>query len=268
MAHVIRKSVDIKLPSGYSEYLIDTPRDLDLTLVADTNAQAYIRIVNSGHVRLRTFTSNGEVTYLIWNAKEDALQIEENHQVGTNGRLKIAYGEINQADTNRHSYVGLSANGAMADVSSASLVANQKDFDLSVVSLAPHTSGTMSNYAVVLEHGKYAMKATGSIIKGAYASKSHQTSRALCFDQKQTSMIEPNLLIDEMDVEASHATSVGRVNEEQLYYMQSRGLTTRQCTALISAGYLLPVAEVIDDEKLKQTLKEELEGKIEELCSM
>ena len=264
----IRKSADITLPSGYSEYLIDTPRDLDLTFVSNADSQVYIRILNSGKIRLRTFATNGEVTYLIWNAKTTSLEIDENHQVGVDGMLKIAYGEINQSDTKRSSYVGLSASGAKAEVSSASLVGNVKEYKLDVVSLAPHTSGIMNNYAVVLEGGKYQMKATGSIIKGAYASKSHQTSRALCFDEKQTSMIEPNLLIDEMDVEASHATSVGRVNEEQLYYMQSRGLTTRQCTALISAGYLLPVAEVIDDEKLKATLKEELEGKIDDLCSM
>ena len=112
------------------------------------------------------------------------------------------------------------------------------------------------------------MNAVGSIEYGAIGAESHQTSRALCFDSEMNAKIIPVLLIDENDVKASHATSVGRVDEDQLYYLQSRGLSPQQCTALISTGYLLPVTEVIHDEKLKESLKNELEEKISQLCSM
>ena len=73
------------------------------------------------------------------------------------------------------------------------------------------------------------------------------------------------LLIDENDVQASHATTLGRVDEDQLYYMQSRGLTQKQCTSLISTGYLMPVTRFIEDETLKTKLQEEMERKIADL---
>ena len=62
--------------------------------------------------------------------------------------------------------------------------------------------------------------------------------------------------------------SIGRMDEDQLYYMMSRGLTPQQCTTLISTGYLMPITEVIDNEELRETLRSEMERKIAELCSM
>ena len=76
------------------------------------------------------------------------------------------------------------------------------------------------------------------------------------------------LMIDENDVQASHAMSIGRVDEDQLYYMMSRGLSVQQCTSLISTGYLMPITKVIENEELRNMLAEEMERKIAELCSM
>ena len=124
----------------------------------------------------------------------------------------------------------------------------------------------MRNYAVILKDGRFLMDAAGAIEKGAHVSESHQTSRALCFDDTMAATIIPALLIDDNDVKASHAASVGRVDEEQLYYLQSRGLNMNDCMRLISTGYLMPITETISDERLRETLKKELEEKIAAIC--
>ncbi len=60
----------------------------------------------------------------------------------------------------------------------------------------------------------------------------------------------PILLIDENDVIAGHAASVGRINQDQLYYLMSRGLTKDVAQRLVARGFLgvvlsdIPVAEV------------------------
>jgi Fe-S cluster assembly protein SufD len=137
---------------------------------------------------------------------------------------------------------------------------------MNVVNFAPHTHGEIRNYAVVLKTGVLMIDAIGKIVKGARKSESHQTSRALSFEDGQKSTILPELLIDENDVQASHAMSIGRMDEDQLYYMMSRGLSVEQCTSLVSAGYLMPITEVIDNEELRETLRSEMERKIGELC--
>ena len=76
------------------------------------------------------------------------------------------------------------------------------------------------------------------------------------------------LLIDENDVEASHATSLGQPDENQLYYMQSRGLSRQSAMELITLGYLLPIASKIQNEKLRDILEKQIELKVKELWSM
>ena len=134
--------------------------------------------------------------------------------------------------------------------------------------MAPHTSGKIENYAVVLDGGKLFIDAVGKIVNGASGSQSHQTSRALSFADGQQTKILPKLLIDENDVQASHAMSIGQADPEQLYYMESRGLSKAQCTSLLASGYLLPIADTLNDQTLSELLREEMERKVASLCSM
>ncbi|MPN41600.1 hypothetical protein SDC9_189154 [bioreactor metagenome] len=76
------------------------------------------------------------------------------------------------------------------------------------------------------------------------------------------------LLIDENDVEASHATSVGQIDENQMVYLQSRGLNEKQVMGLITIGYLMPITGFIQNEELKEVLTNVIESKVTESCSM
>lgn len=265
----IHETKEIILDSGYSEFEVDASDAIALNFKTNSTSEVFLRIKNATEITLHTITeANSSLTFLVWNEALAKVIFEENHEVKQNGLLSLAYAEIIQAETERKAKVLLVEEGASASVSSATLTSVKKHFELVVQSQASHTYGEMKNYSVVLDHGDYRMEATGAIDAGAIKAESHQISRALCFDPSMNAKIVPILLIDENDVKASHATSVGRMDEEQMYYMQSRGLTPSQCTALISTGYLMPITEVIHDETMKATLKKELEEKISELCSM
>jgi len=266
---VIRLSTDILLPEGISQYEIDASRDITVTFRNSGNSQAFIRILNSKKLTIRTFTkADTEVSYLFWNSKEDALDVEESHEVMGNAYLGVSYGECNGRAVSRNVYAALREEGAEALLSTAALVDDKYNCNMRVVNFAPHTYGDMKNYAVVLKDGRLMIDAVGQIVHGAHGSESHQTSRALSFEEGQKAEILPELLIDENDVQASHAMSMGRVDDEQLFYLMSRGLTVQQCTALISTGYLMPVTETIENEDLKKILQEEMERKISGICSM
>ena len=258
---------DILLHAGLNEFEVSSERDLELTFRAESDSEVFVRIHSAKSLTIRTFTSDSQnVSYLFWNESREPLTINEEHVVLKDGNLNVAYGEVNSASTKRNTYVALRENGAQACVSSASLVSEKKDYRIQVVNYAPHTYGDMKNYAVVLNGGNLSIDAVGKIVKGASASESHQTSRALSFEDGQHSLIVPELLIDEDDVQASHAMSIGSVDPDHLYYLETRGLSPKQCTALISTGYLLPVTDTIQDETLKKMLKDEMERKIAELC--
>ena len=62
---------------------------------------------------------------------------------------------------------------------------------------------------------------------------------------RHSSEVVPILYIDENDVKASHAMTLGQPDADQLYYLQTRGLNLEQALGLMSIGYFLPVIEQI-----------------------
>ena len=72
----------------------------------------------------------------------------------------------------------------------------------------------------------------------------------------------PMLLIDEDDVMAGHAASVGRVDPLQLYYLMSRGISKKEAERLIIHGYLAPVVKALPVEAVKKQLVEVIERKV------
>ena len=262
----IHVNEDILLEEGFAEFVIDSQRDLDLSIRCLNHSQALFRIRNAKSLRIRGFADDGvESTVLFWNECEAPLTCDETYEVNEHTHLVIAYGECSGSKTDRSTYMALRKPYAHGELVSASLVNAPMEYRMNVVNFAPHTLGEIRNFAVVLKQGKLMIDAIGKIVKGAIRSRSHQTSRALSFEEGQRSTILPELLIDENDVEASHAMSIGRVDDEQLYYMMSRGLSLSQCTALLSAGYLMPVADVIDNEEVRNALRNELERKLSAL---
>src|SRR5699024_12082879 len=78
---------------------------------------------------------------------------------------------------------------------------------------------------------------------GASGANAEQESRILMLSKGARGDANPILLIDEDDVTAGHAASVGRIDELQMYYLQSRGITPDEAKRLIIHGFLAPVVK-------------------------
>jgi len=123
---------------------------------------------------------------------------------------------------------------------------------------ADHTKSYMRNHGVVEGTGHGEFENIGFIERGATQADAQQESRIMTLDESAQAHVHPILLIDEYDVVAGHAGSVGRASEEALYYLQSRGLAKRDAQLLITEGFLRPVVEDITDPFTKQRIEEEI----------
>ena len=90
----------------------------------------------------------------------------------------------------------------------------------------------------------------------------NQEGRIINLSENCSGIVLPNLHIDENDVEASHSCSVGSVNEDHVYYLTSRGLTTLQARNILIKGYFNPILENISNEEIKNHIVEVLEQRI------
>ena len=123
-----------------------------------------------------------------------------------------------------------------------------------------HTDGEILQNGVVKDQAVLNFHAVGKIYQGAHQSASNQESRLLTLTAESHGEADPVLLIEDNDVNAGHAASIGQVNPDQLYYLQSRGLTLMEAEILLTKGFLLPVIEKFPDQHLRErTINELLE---------
>lgn len=150
--------------------------------------------------------------------------------------------------------IHLNEDGAEAEVYAAMFANNKvsQSTHLEIRHHAPHTNSFMLCNGVVQARCSGEFVGRGYIDKGAHGSNCRQESRFLTLDKTAKAKTYPLLIIDEYDVVAGHATSVGQLNPDALYYMQSRGLTADLAKKLMTRGFLIPVVDHFNNQLLQQ----------------
>ncbi|MCE5096573.1 Fe-S cluster assembly protein SufD [Staphylococcus devriesei] len=131
-----------------------------------------------------------------------------------------------------------------------------------IVQYGKETNGYILKHGVMLESASSVFNGIGYIKHGGTKSIANQESRVLMLSENARGDANPILLIDEDDVEAGHAASVGRVDPEQLYYLMSRGISQKEAERLVIHGFLDPVVRELPIEDVKRQLREVIELKV------
>ena len=184
----------------------------------------------------------------------ESITVTDEVQLYRDASIQTGYAELSNGNIQAEYKYFLNGENASAKVRMAALSesSDRKKYVVSIEHHAKNTHGQMDNYGVVKDQGRLTIDGIGTITKGQHASSNHQTNKIMIFDKDCIASANPYLFIDDFDVKASHAAGVGKMDEDHLYYLQSRGLTKKQAMQLITYGYLKPVVEVIDNEKLRE----------------
>lgn len=131
-----------------------------------------------------------------------------------------------------------------------------------VINRGPHTTGLINQRGVLLEDSKLILNGIGQIIHGAHGSKADQENRVLMMSDKAQGDANPLLLIDENDVIAAHAASVGPVDPIQMNYLMTRGIPYVRAERMVIHGFLDAVLGAIPKGKVRERMLEILERKL------
>lgn len=112
------------------------------------------------------------------------------------------------------------------------------DLNLTIIHAAPHTSAKVSLKAVVEGEGVVNLDGVIVVKKTAQHTNSFLEERVLLLSPQARATAIPNLEIEANDVKCSHAATVGRPNEEEIFYLESRGLSRVKATRLLAKGFL------------------------------
>ena len=171
---------------------------------------------------------------------------------------------MDEADVYHDNTTNILGDGSEANLKIVTLgVKEQKTyFNSEVVNQGLSSKGDILQHGVLLDRSHIVFNGVGFIVKGATGSNAYQSSRMLTLSSEAKADANPMLLIDENDVMAGHGASLGRIDEEQLYYLQSRGLTRKESSRLLVHGFLSPVISELTVDKIKELVTVLIDEKI------
>ncbi|WP_199615669.1 Fe-S cluster assembly protein SufD [Paenibacillus alkalitolerans] len=184
--------------------------------------------------------------------------------IENDGKIEWIIGELSHGNGMADTHSILKGNGSFSD---AKVIAVGKgDQKLNYTTRAVHfgksSESDMITRAVMREEATAIINGITKIEHGATKANGQQTERVLMLSPKARGDANPILLIDEDDVKAGHAASVGQVNAEQVYYLMSRGISRAEAERLIIYGFLAPVIEEIPLEALREQFGTLVERKL------
>ncbi|MBI4174661.1 MAG: Fe-S cluster assembly protein SufB [Candidatus Aenigmarchaeota archaeon] len=140
-----------------------------------------------------------------------------------------------------------------------------QDTGAKAVHLAPNTTSSIVSKSISKDGGRTTYRGLVRVNKGCVNVKSNVRCDALLMDELSASDTVPYMEIEEKKVSIGHEASVGKIGEEQLFYLMSRGLSEQEATALIVRGFFdcftkqLPLEYAVEFNRL---IEMEMEGSV------
>lgn len=246
-----------------------------ILIVADTNSSVtYVDNYVSG--KTESGLHNGAVEVFVGAGAK--VRFATVHQFGpdmtdvtyrravieNDGSIEWIVGEMNDGDTASDTKSVLKGNGSSSDTKVIAVGSGSQKINYTTQAqhFGKNTPSGMITRAVMRENATAIINGITKIEKGATRADGQQTEKVLMLSPKARGDANPILLIDEDDVSAGHAASVGQVNQEQIYYLMSRGISRSDAEKLIIYGFLAPVVSQIPLEGLREQLGSLVERKL------
>ena len=140
-----------------------------------------------------------------------------------------------------------------------------QDAGAKMVHAAPHTSSSVVSKSISKDGGRSSYRGLVDIHEGARGARSNVECDALLLDDTAKTDTYPYIQINEKTAHVGHEATVSKLNDEQIFYLQSRGLEEAEAAALIVRGFLEPVAKELPLEyavELNRLIELEMEGSV------
>ncbi|MFC0187612.1 Fe-S cluster assembly protein SufD [Fictibacillus aquaticus] len=197
-------------------------------------------------------------------AKGMTVYVDRRGRVERDGRIEWALGQFNDGNTVSDNTTHLIGDGSFTDTKTVTIGRGdqKQNFVAQIFNHGKHSEGYILTHGVMKDSASSIFNGITKIEHGATKSHGEQTERVLMLSEKARGDANPILLIDEDDVTAGHAASVGRIDPIQMFYLMSRGIPKAEAERLIIHGFLAPVVNEIPLESVKKRLVEVIERKV------
>ncbi len=184
-----------------------------------------------------------------------------------NARVEWVDGNLGSKLTMKYPGVYMLGRNAHAEVISIAFAGSDQhqDAGAKAVHLAPDTTSRITSKSVSKQSGRTTYRGLLHVAKGATNVKSNVRCDALLLDETSRTDTYPYVEVNEDDATISHEASVGKIGEDQIFYLMSRGFSESDALSLIVGGFIEPFTKELPMEyavELNRLVKLEMEGSV------
>ncbi len=184
-----------------------------------------------------------------------------------NSRVEWIDGNLGSKITMKYPAIYLLGEKAHGEVISVAFAGKgqHQDAGAKIIHAAPNTTSQITSKSVSKDGGRTTYRGLLRIAKGCKNVKSNVSCDALILDDKSASDTVPYMEIYENQVSVGHEASVGRVSEEQLFYLMSRGFSQEAALGMIVRGFMDPFVRKLPMEyaiELNRLIELSMEGSV------
>jgi Fe-S cluster assembly protein SufD len=214
-----------------------------------------IRVGESASLRFIELQSWGRQ---VWNFSHERANVERN------GNLEWIFGAIGSHVTKNVSELDLIGEGATGKMSGFYFADGNQHFDHDTKQnhLVPHTTSDFLFKGALKGHSRSIWKGNIYVAPGADKADGYQANRNLILSPEARADSIPGLEILADDVRCTHGATVGNLDQEPLFYLQTRGIPTEEAERLLVEGFFEPIMQRIPIESIRSNFQEVIHGKM------
>ncbi|HET7321769.1 MAG TPA: Fe-S cluster assembly protein SufD, partial [Longimicrobiaceae bacterium] len=158
----------------------------------------------------------------------------------------------------------LQAPGSHVDMLGLYLAEGKQHFDHETLQdhVAPHASSNLLFKGALQDEGRSVFRGLIRVHPHAQRTDAYQTNRNLILSSTARADSLPNLEIGADDVRCSHAATVGQLDEDEIFYLLSRGIPKKEAIRLVIFGFYGEVLQQLDLTEVREELTRAIEGKL------
>jgi Fe-S cluster assembly protein SufB len=184
-----------------------------------------------------------------------------------NGTMEWIDANMGSKTTMKYPSVYLLGPGAHGQILSMAFAGPGQHLDTGgkLVHAAPNTTSQLISKSISKGGGRASYRGLLKVSKGATGARSNVVCDALLLDERSRSDTYPYIEIDEDDVTVGHEASVSKIGEEQLFYLQSRGIPEDEASAMIVSGFIEPMVKELPMEyavEMNRLIQLQMEGAV------
>lgn len=194
----------------------------------------------------------------VWNFSHERARVERG------GNLDWIFGAVGSRLTKNFSDLDLAGEGSVGRMSGFYFTDGTQhlDHDTQQNHLAPHTTSDLLFKGALKGKSRSVWQGMIYVAPGAQKTDGYQANRNLVLDDQARADSIPGLEILADDVRCTHGATVGKLEQEPLFYLKSRGIPQREAEQLVVEGFFDPIMQRIPFEGVRERFQQAIQDKL------